>query len=164
MLLLLLFILICLAPVSAQNESSPQTNMVRLVQGGYRCSGDISGSNLSARFDTLKQVLLARASVALYAKSEDIDPVSGYGASVMYQCRGDLALPDCATCVKTAFGTNPDSACLVSSFRQVDKSPFILHLFFSSALLFYFVMFPWNHGQNEITGAILGILGSKLQP
>ena len=59
-------------------------------------------------------------SVSLYAKSEDIDPVSGYGVSVMYQCRGDLTLPDCATCVKTAFGTIPNSTCLVSSFRQVN--------------------------------------------
>ena len=121
LLLLLLSILICLAPhhVSAQDESSPETNMVRLVQGGYRCSGNTSGTDLSARFDALKQVLLAQASVSLYAKSEDIDPVSGYGASVMYQCRGDLTLPDCASCVKTAFGTNPDTACSISSFRQV---------------------------------------------
>ena len=149
MLLLLLSILICLAPhhVSAQDESSPETNMVRLVQGGYRCSGNTSGTDLSARFDALKQELLARASVSLYAKSEDIDPVSGYGASVMYQCRGDLTLPDCASCVKTAFGTNPEPACSLSSFRQVDKSPFLLHLIFSSLRLLYFVMFPWNHGQ-----------------
>ena len=88
-----------------------------------------------ARTRTLKQELLARASVSLYAKSEDIDPVSGYGASVMYQCRGDLTLPDCASCVKTAFGTNLNTSCLVSSFRQVDKSPFILHLFFSCIIL-----------------------------
>ena len=149
MLLLLLSILICLAPhhVSAQDESSPETNMVRLVQSGYRCSGNTSGTDLSARFDALKQELLAPASVSLYAKSEDIDPVSGYGASVMYQCRGDLTLPDCASCVKTAFGTNPEPACSLSSFLQVDKSPFLLHLIFSSLRLLYFVMFPWNHGQ-----------------
>ena len=73
-----------------------------------------------ARTRTLKQELLARASVSLYAKSEDIDPVSGYGASVMYQCRGDLTLPDCATCVKSAFRTNPKPSCSLSSFRRVN--------------------------------------------
>ena len=138
-LLLVVSTLLCLPHlVCAQVEVSPFTNIGRLVQGGYLCSGNTSGSDLSARFEALKQELLVQASVSLYAKREDIDPVSGYGASVMYQCRGDLTLPDCASCVKTAFGTNLNTSCLVSSFRQVDKSPFILHLFFSSVLLFLF--------------------------
>ena len=115
--------LLCLPGlVCAQEEVSAFTNILRLVQGGYLCSGNTSGSNLSARFDALQARLIDRASVSLYAKSEDIDPdpaSGGYGASVMYQCRGDLTLTDCATCVKTAFGTNPDTACSISSFRQV---------------------------------------------
>ena len=127
LLLLVSTLLLCLPHlVSAQEEESAITNILRLVQGGFLCSGNTSGSNLSARFDDLKAGLIDRASVSLYAKSEDIDPVSGYGASVMYQCRGDLTLPDCATCVKTAFGTNPNSTCLVSSFRQVNE---FLHSF-----------------------------------
>mgnify|MGYP000055282583 CR=1 FL=1 len=147
-LLLVVSTLLCLPHlVCAQVEVSPFTNIGRLVQGGYLCSGNTSGSDLSARFEALKQELLVQASVSLYAKREDIDPVSGYGASVMYQCRGDLTLPDCASCVKTAFRTNPEPACSLSSFRQVDKSPFLLHLIFSSLRLLYFVMFPWNHGQ-----------------
>ena len=130
LLLLVSTLLLCLPHlVSAQEEESAITNILRLVQGGYLCSGSTSGSNLSALFDTLQAGLIDRASVSLYAKSEDIDPVSGDGASVMYQCRGDLTLPECATCVKTAFGTNPNSTCLVSSFRQVNEFLHSLVLF-----------------------------------
>ena len=127
-LLLVVSTLLCLPHlVSAQEEESAFTNIGRLVQGGYLCSGNTSGSDLSARFEALKQELLVQASVSLYAKREDIDPVSGYGASVMYQCRGDLTLPDCASCVKTAFGTYPQPGCSVeSSFLQVNES---LHSF-----------------------------------
>ena len=126
-LLLLVSTLLCLPHlVCAQEEVSPSTNILRMVQGGYRCSGNTSGTDLSARFDALKAGLIDRASVSLYAKSEDIDPVSGYGASVMYQCRGDLTLPECATCVKNAFGTIPEPACSLSSFRQVNE---FLHSF-----------------------------------
>ena len=117
--LLLVSILICLADLVSAQEEVPQ-NILRMVQGGLLCSGDTSGSDLSARFDTLKQELLARASVSLYSKSEDIDPVSGYGASVMYQCRGDLTLPNCSTCVDYAFQSiylNP--TCKAASFVQV---------------------------------------------
>ena len=141
LLLLVSTLLLCLPHlVSAQEEESAITNILRLVQGGYLCSGSTSGSNLSALFDTLQAGLIDRASVSLYAKSEDIDPVSGDGASVMYQCRGDLTLPECATCVKTAFGTNPNSTCLVSSFRQVDTVPsFFIYFALLSFNFFLFV-------------------------
>ena len=124
LLLLVSTLLLCLPHlVCAQVEVSPFTNIARLVEGGYLCSGNTSGSNLSARFDALKQVLLPRASMSLYAKSEDIDPVSGYGTSVMYQCRGDLTLPNCSACVDYAFRSiYLDQSCKVSSFIQVNQS------------------------------------------
>ena len=121
LLLVVASTLLCLPHlVCAQVEESPDTDILRLVEDGFLCSGNTSGTDLSARFDALKQVLLAQASVSLYAKSEDIDPVSGYGASVMYQCRGDLTLPNCSTCVDYAFQSiylNP--TCKAASFVQV---------------------------------------------
>ena len=125
LLLLVATLLLCLPHlVSAQEEESSFTNILRLVEGGYLCSGSTSGTDLSARFDDLKQVLLDRASVSLYAKSEDIDPVSGYGASVMYQCRGDLTLPNCSACVDYAFRSiYLDQSCKASSFVQVKSIP-----------------------------------------
>ena len=71
--------------------------MVRLVQGV-----SFAMRTHPARFETFKQVLFGWASVSLYAKSENMDPMADYGARVMiFQCRRDLTFPDCATCVKT---------------------------------------------------------------
>ena len=121
--LMLVSIIICLGDLVSAQEEVPQ-NILRMVENGYNCSGNTSNSDLSTRFDALKQVLLPRASMSLYAKSEDIDPESGYGASLMYQCRGDLTLPNCSACVDYAFRSiYLDQSCKASSFVQVKSIP-----------------------------------------
>ena len=121
----LLLIMRLLGSAAAQDEAEAFTDILRLLEGGLRCTpaGGSATDHLSAvrRFNSLKQILSARASLALYALSEDIDPVSGYGASVMYHCRGDLLLSDCALCVTAAFAT--DLNCSNPGLAQVHLKP-----------------------------------------
>jgi hypothetical protein len=84
----------------------------------YTCSG--IDAKLTKQVAAIKDGLYSRAAVALYTLVDDIDPTSGYGVSVMYQCRGDLALSDCPLCVQTAFDILSTN-CNRSSYAHVKR-------------------------------------------
>jgi hypothetical protein len=147
MLLVMLAMMLCagLCLVSAQEEGDASLNILRMVEFGISCTpaGPAASSDIiAASFDALKQNLSARASIALYGLNEDIDSVTGYGASVMYQCRGDLLPSDCSSCVKAAFSTL-NNECSNPGFAQV-VNPCCIFFAFHHNLFCLLVPFWFN--------------------